>query len=601
MHNDRELLRQYAVGGSEAAFAEVVARYVNLVHGTALRRTNGDAALARDIAQIVFIDLARKADRLPSAVVLAGWLHRATRYAAADAMRAETRRKAREQLALAMNELQPDSAPDWRQIRPLLDAALDRLPEVDRNAAVLRFFEQRSLADIGRALGVSEDAARKRVARALDKMRAFLRHHGVSTTSSALSAVISTHACDAAPPGLAAALSAGSLAAAGQPAGFTLTLAKIMAMTKFQMGVAAILLAAVSTALLVDHENKAALGDENTSLRRQLAELRSENALLSSRAARVRGSEKADSTAPAQAASASHAPYDRLGTNLFKLPLAQLESYLQSTDRSAASLLAAFRTTGETNLLFEAAQKFPSDPHVAFEMAMVTNASPQDRRLWLETFKKSDPNNAVANYLSALDYFNSGQTQQALQECAAAVSKPFQDYNVDRYEEDAEAYLAAGYSVADSKAAAGSQLLLPQLLQLKNVGRALISTAQSYQQSGDADAAQSTLQLAIDLGQNYETPAPGEPLISQLVGIALEKMALSTMDPNAPYGADGQTIQERLNQLAEQRAAVNKSSVQVDAILPQMTDNDWITYRDRWMQSGEQNAEQWLLAKYGNR
>src|ERR1017187_1007933 len=123
MLDDHQLLRRYSTDGSEEAFGELVARYVNLVYSAALRRASGDAPLAQDVAQLVFTDLARKARSLPSDVVLAGWLHRASRFAAAQLLRTERRRQRREQEAVTMNT--PESAPNWDQIRPLLDEALD--------------------------------------------------------------------------------------------------------------------------------------------------------------------------------------------------------------------------------------------------------------------------------------------------------------------------------------------------------------------------------------------------------------------------------------------------------------------------------------------
>src|SRR5690242_3544412 len=134
MLDDQELLKSYAEEGSDAAFGDLVARYVNLVHSAALRRVNGDLELARDVAQIVFTDLARKARWLPTSVVLAGWLHRATRFAAGHVLRAEHRRKAREQEAVLMNSNEGEPGLDWDRIRPILDTALDGLSRTDRDA-----------------------------------------------------------------------------------------------------------------------------------------------------------------------------------------------------------------------------------------------------------------------------------------------------------------------------------------------------------------------------------------------------------------------------------------------------------------------------------
>src|SRR5215472_14628406 len=142
MLDDLQLLRRYASDGSEAAFREIVERHLNLVYSTALRRVDNDAHLAQDVSQLVFTDLARKAPILPRNIMLAGWLHRATRFAAAQIMRSNQRRLRREQEAVTMNEINTPTARDWEQIRPLLDEALDRLSHADRDVLMLRFFEQ---------------------------------------------------------------------------------------------------------------------------------------------------------------------------------------------------------------------------------------------------------------------------------------------------------------------------------------------------------------------------------------------------------------------------------------------------------------------------
>jgi RNA polymerase sigma factor (sigma-70 family) len=249
MLNDRQLLDRYAADGSESAFGELVARYVNLVYSAAVRRANGDAHLAQDVAQLVFTDLARKAPSLPKDIVLAGWLHRATRYAAAQLLRTERRRQAREQEAVIMNALQFDPAPDWELIRPLLDDALDQLDRADRDALLLRFFEQRNLAEVGRALGTNEDAARKRVSRALDKLRAYLLRRGVTTTGAALSTALSVNAVQVAPAGLAATLATTALAGTTSTA-TAIAATKAIAMTTVQKAlIAATLVAAIGAGI----------------------------------------------------------------------------------------------------------------------------------------------------------------------------------------------------------------------------------------------------------------------------------------------------------------------------------------------------------------
>ena len=283
MLDDQQLLRSFGKDGSEAAFSELVTRHVNLVYAAALRRT-GDEQFAKDVTQLVFTDLARKARLLPKGVVLAGWLHRATRFAAGQMLRAERRRYAREQEAVAMNTSESNPASDWAQIRPLLDEALDDLSDEDRDAVVLRFFEQRSLAEVGAALGSNEDAARKRVGRALEKLRVLLMQRGLTTTSTALSAVILANCVQAAPVGLTATVTGISLAGL-TATDATLSLWNIMTLTKLKIGIASVIVAAgLATPLIVQHSASSKLRDQNQSLQAQLvqaAELAAENERLS--------------------------------------------------------------------------------------------------------------------------------------------------------------------------------------------------------------------------------------------------------------------------------------------------------------------------------
>ena len=251
--DDHQLLARYARDGSQEAFAELVARHLNLVYSAALRQMR-TAPLAEDVTQMVFANLARKAVAIPRRSVLAGWLHRDTRYTALDLLRAERRRRAREQEALAMNTLGPDPTPDWEQLRPLLDEALQELGDADRDALLLRFFEQRSLKEIGATLGSGEDAARKRVTRALDKLRAWLARRGVTTSAAALSTVIAANGVQAAPAALGPAIVTSSIAV-GAPVAAGATASKIInliVMTKLKAAIiAAIAVLCVTTAVVV--------------------------------------------------------------------------------------------------------------------------------------------------------------------------------------------------------------------------------------------------------------------------------------------------------------------------------------------------------------
>jgi RNA polymerase sigma factor (sigma-70 family) len=206
--DDMQLLREYASGHSEEAFSTLVSRYINLVYSAALRSVNNPHQ-AEEITQSVFVLLARKAAALRGGTILSGWLYQTARLTAANFLRTELRRQHREQEAhmqSTLNQSEPDA---WPQIRPLLDDAMAELNEKDRNAIVLRFFEGKPLKEVGRALGASEDAAKMRVNRALDKLREIFIKRGITLPGAALAAAISSNSIQAAPAGLAAAVAAG--------------------------------------------------------------------------------------------------------------------------------------------------------------------------------------------------------------------------------------------------------------------------------------------------------------------------------------------------------------------------------------------------------
>src|SRR5580658_564092 len=157
MGEDATLLRDYVEGGSDRAFSALVNRHFNLVYATALRIANGDAHLAQDVAQSVFTDVARKAKSWPRDLFLSGWLYKHTCFVAANAVRKERRRQTRERQAFEMNSANDGSDPIWSSVGPLLDEAMRRLGDRERDALVLRFFEHKSFRTVGAVLGVSEE------------------------------------------------------------------------------------------------------------------------------------------------------------------------------------------------------------------------------------------------------------------------------------------------------------------------------------------------------------------------------------------------------------------------------------------------------------
>jgi RNA polymerase sigma factor (sigma-70 family) len=271
MNEDLALLRDYARRNSEDAFAVLVSRHVNLVFSVALRSVR-DTGLAEEVTQAVFIILARKADSLEDKTILSGWLCRTARYASANALTIQRRRQRREQEAFMKSHLdqkdlshrsEAEAEETWMQIAPLLDNAMEKLGQKDHDALVLRFFEDKNFAEVGAALGASEDAAKMRVSRALEKLRKLFSKRGVSSTTAIIAGTISANSVQAAPVALAKTVTAVAIAKGAAASASTLTLVKgtMKMMTwlriKFAIGVGATALLAGGAATVAISQGSA--------------------------------------------------------------------------------------------------------------------------------------------------------------------------------------------------------------------------------------------------------------------------------------------------------------------------------------------------------
>ena len=281
MKSDLDLLERFRHENSQEAFGEIVRRHLNLVYSAALRQVRSPQ-LAEEIAQSVFTDLARQAGKLKADTILTSWLYAVTCRTAVDAIRRESRRQLREQIAVEMNCInstandlsrQSGAEAEWKQIEPLLDAAMGALDEADRSAVLLRYFENRSLREVGAALGASEDAAQKRVSRAVERLREFFSKQNVTIGASGLAVLLSANAVQAAPVALAAAVSASAFLAGTAVSTSTVIAAttKTLAMTALQKSIiGTTLVGAIGTGFFAVH-HAALLKEQNQTLQQRQA------------------------------------------------------------------------------------------------------------------------------------------------------------------------------------------------------------------------------------------------------------------------------------------------------------------------------------------
>lgn len=257
MNTDNQLLAEYANQGAEPAFRELVSRHINMVHSAALRESNGDHPLAEDITQEVFTELARRARKLSSHPALAGWLYTCVRQMTANVRRSESRRRRREEEAFSMNEPTDSHEMDqlWQQVRPVLDDAMHELNQQDRSAVVLRFFEGLSLKEVGTALGLSENAARMRVDRSLEKLHGLLSRRGIKSTTATLAVALAARGVFSTPSSFAANIATGALSTAGKSS-FALT--KLVTAAKSKTAIAAAVGVLAAGAFLWHHFSQSA-------------------------------------------------------------------------------------------------------------------------------------------------------------------------------------------------------------------------------------------------------------------------------------------------------------------------------------------------------
>ena len=282
-----------------------------------------------------------------------------------------------------------------------------------------------------------------------------------------------------------------------------------------------------------------------------------------------------------------------------RLPRAKVETWLAKHHRDAMSLLTAFRALDDTNYLNEAATNFPNNPQV--ELAVLTHDEfPADRRKWLDLFKASSPSNSLANYLSAQDYFQNGNTDAAVQELLAATGKSQFDTYITENRLDSESlYSSSGDSPGKTATLAMADMAredLPQLASFKRLAHGIRDAQQQYLNSGDAGSAANLAQMGMQFGNQIESGDSGKYLINQFVGMAVESIALQQLNPNTSYDfLGGKTPVQVTQENKQQTLAMAQTGQAFYVIRPSLTDDEIAGYYERAKIYGEIEAMKWAI------
>jgi len=283
---------------------------------------------------------------------------------------------------------------------------------------------------------------------------------------------------------------------------------------------------------------------------------------------------------------------------VLKLTPEQAEAYLQQNKRSAEALLAAARLTRNLSLLREAAERFPNDPRVQLDLAL-RGTTPEEKRKALDAFRQLARDNPLGDYLSALDHFKSGRTDDGVKDLLQVGGKNrLQDYTHDHAQSAEEAFLSAGYGALESKAAAMFGVELPHLKSLRELVPQMTELRKQYAQAGDANSAQAVSQIGLNLAWQMEGQS-GRTLVGELMGMSIERNFLASQSPDSAFGSDGRTVRDRLAELDAHRQSIRELTPLTD-MLARIPEREALIYFDRLKLHGELDALRWLKNKHGS-
>ena len=581
MLSDLQHLQRYATTGDAHAFRELVQAHGAMVHATALRVMR-DVAAAQDVAQETFLELARKAGGITQSV--AAWLHRVAWNRACDVVRRENTRK-RVEDAMA-ESWHTDREATWPDIEPHVDEALNELPQDQRDVLVLYFLEGCTQAEVARHLRRNQSNVSRSIERGVSAMRVALKSRGL-ICGPGLATLVCAQSAHAMPSSLAASLGKLSFSGVGIPATATatassstlLTTTLITMTTTTKLLLLATAAVSIPLGLWLGHSQVTRPAPKTSALPAKVKP----PAVPTPKVPPLPQAKAMPTTAPGTAEGPLSQLFKENG-RLLKLSPAQLTAYLSKNKRSAESLLAAMRLTGDIAFLREAAQSYPNDPVVQTEVALRSGVAVERRRA-IDAMKALDPGNALGDHLSALDHFRNGHMEEAYNDLIAAAGKTrLDDHALQSQQSAEEAYLAAGFDPVQAKAAAMIGLQRRQIEPLRDLSKQLANLQQGYTSANDAGSAESVRQMGEALGRQMQASA--SYLIDELVGINIENQFL----PASDGGVRQQELQQRVGTI---RAL--GSSPEWQALMEGNNTAEISLYLDRLKLYGEAAAIQWLM------
>lgn len=566
--NDVSLLRRFVSHGNEAAFREVVERHAPLVYGCACRRT-GDYEAARDVAQQVFIHLARKARHVLQHPNLVGWLHRATIYETDRLLKRERRRKRREHqyssgqssvYAAPKAEAETDAG-------ARLEAALARLNETERVILLLRYFEDQSHARIAAATGLTEDAVRQRASRALKKLGGLLNRGGLGPKAAPLLLqAAAVQAATSVPSGLAiGALKGAPLLTTAFPGGLFL----FMKSSTIKIGVALAALGILIPAAWQWRERSSRL----------------EQPVLT----------HAIRLAPTDGIPRNPPPKNDPG-DFSEFDLRRYKKWMQTRGRDAACLVAMWDLTGDKNLLEEASREFPDDPRVCIAMMGLLWSNAREALPWTGRLIAAEPKNPAGYYWKAQMLAKAGRTEEGLEalRTASKVAGRPDGHLRNRNATVREAILASGGSIREAALGALAAPTGKPML----AGAVLDDLQRAIKAAKDAGDEDRMVDLAALGAASSEHLGMGNALLLMdeiAMQNTLETM-LQSMPPDTEYGNAGKTAGSRLKEIEAEQQEVRRFilSGPDHKFISTLTDAQVSEYTDKVIIHGDLDALRWL-------